>query len=193
MGDSGGPTTREDGLAGEDGVAADRPGADGPTDGTPTGVGDALARAFAAQQRASTVGFDWDEPAGALEKVFEEAGEVAALVAARAGGAGGGAVAGAEGEAEAGTARGAAQLAAADRMAALHAELGDLLFAVVNLARLADVDPANALDRATRKFRVRFHEVERLARARGLPMPGTALELLDRIWDEVKERERQGR
>jgi len=69
--------------------------------------------------------------------------------------------------------------------------VGDLLFAVVNLARLAHVDPADALDQATRKFRVRFQEVERLARARGLPLPGTALELLDGIWDEVKRREHQ--
>ena len=158
-----------------------------------SGGQDALARASAAQHRASIVGFDWDEPAGALEKVFEEAGEVAALVAgagadgAAAGGmAAAGAVRGAAG-------RGAAEgRAAADRSAALQAELGDLLFAVVNLARLADVDPANALDQATHKFEVRFREVERLAQARGLSMPGTALELLDRIWDEVKERERLG-
>lgn len=150
----------------------------------------ALARACAAQQRASTVGFDWDEPAGALEKVFEEAGEVAALV---------GAGVAADGVAAAGAVRGAGdrsaageRRAAADRSAALHAELGDLLFAVVNLARLADVDPADALDQATHKFEVRFREVERLAQARGLSMPGTALELLDRIWDEVKERERLG-
>lgn len=168
MGDSGGQaarqSTRDEGFAG---------------DGRTT---DALARAWAAQDRASTVGFDWDEPSGALEKVFEEAGEVAALVAG----------------AEVGTVTGgmaadrALREAAADRSAALHAEVGDLLFAVVNLARLAHVDPANALDQATRKFRVRFHEVERLARARGMSMPGTALELLDQIWDEVKERERQG-
>ena len=163
MGDSGGKAARHSTRDGG-------PAADGRTP-------DALARACAAQHRASTVGFDWDEPAGALEKVFEEAGEVAALVA--------GAGRGVRGASDPG--------AAADRSAALQAELGDLLFAVVNLARLADVDPANALEQATRKFQVRFHEVERLAQARGLPMPGTALELLDRIWDEVKERERQGR
>ncbi|MDE2804557.1 MAG: hypothetical protein OXN18_05335 [Gemmatimonadota bacterium] len=123
---------------------------------------DAMARALAVQQRASGLGFDWQEPAGALQKVFEEAEEVAALVTTEA-----------------------------DARAAIQAEVGDLLFAVVNLARLAHVDPADALDQATRKFRVRFQEVERLARARGLPLPGTALELLDGIWDEVKRREHQ--
>jgi len=119
---------------------------------------------LAVQQRASGLGFDWSKPAGALEKVFEEAGEVAALVLATAQGA-------------------------RDR-AATQAELGDLLFAVVNLARLAQVDPALALDQATGKFVTRFREVERLAKARGLPLPGTALERLDGIWNEVKRRER---
>ena len=181
MGDSGGQAARQSTC--DDGSAEDGR--------TP----DALARACAAQHRASTVGFDWDEPAGALEKVFEEAGEVAALVAGEAtdgvaagGGAGAGGVRG--GAAERSVA--AERAAAAEWAAARHAELGDLLFAVVNLARLADVDPADALDKATHKFEVRFREVERLAQARGLPMPGTALELLDQIWDEVKERERQG-
>ena len=186
MGDSGGQAARQS-------TRDDGPAADGRTRDP-----DALARACAAQHRASTVGFDWDEPAGALEKVFEEAGEVAALVAVEsADGVTGGALAAAGvcGAADrAATAdRAAADRAAADRGAALHAELGDLLFAVVNLARLAHVDPAKALDQATHKFQVRFHEVERLAQARGLPMPGTALELLDQIWDQVKERERQGR
>lgn len=125
---------------------------------------DAMARALAVQRRASGLGFDWQEPAGALQKVFEEAAEVAALVTTEA-----------------------------DARAAIQAEVGDLLFAVVNLARLAHVDPADALDQATRKFGVRFHEVQRLARARGLPLPGTALELLDGIWDEVKRREHQER
>ena len=68
----------------------------------------------------------------------------------------------------------------------LQEELGDLLFAVVNVARLAGVDPRAALDRATAKFEERFAEVERLARLRGLPMPGTPLADLDRLWDQIK-------
>ena len=67
-------------------------------------------------------------------------------------------------------------------------EVGDLLFAVVNLARLAGVDPVAALSRATAKFERRFAEVQRLAAERGLPMPGTPLGPLDRLWDEVKGR-----
>lgn len=121
---------------------------------------DALARAFDVQHRASLVGFDWSEPGGALDKVREETDEVAALLGGRVG-VGGGRVAD---------------------------ELGDLLFAVVNLARLTGVDPAAALSRATAKFEHRFAEVRRLAKERGLPMPGTPLGPLDRLWDEVKER-----
>ncbi len=185
--------------------------ADGAGLGSRSGDVDALARAFEAQHRASAVGFDWEEPAGALDKVFEEAREVAALLAVggeKASGqpgvgdrGGGEARAGAGGAAAGGARAGGVRAggatagfrAGADVRAAVRAELGDLLFAVVNLARLASVDPSKALDQATRKFQARFREVERLAQARGLPMPGTALELLDRIWDEVKDREHEGR
>jgi MazG family protein len=79
---------------------------------------------------------------------------------------------------------------------ALHAEdrerveeeIGDLLFAVVNLARLAGTHPTNALARANEKFQQRFTEVERLARERGIDMESAGLEALDRLWDEVKRR-----
>lgn len=74
--------------------------------------------------------------------------------------------------------------------AALEEELGDLLFAVVNLARLAGVHPSEALDRANRKFRGRFEELEALARERGVVLHEAGLEALDRLWDEVKARER---
>ena len=74
--------------------------------------------------------------------------------------------------------------------AGLGEEVGDLLFAVVNLARLLGVDPVAALSAATAKFEERFAEVRRLAEERGLPMPGTPLGPLDRLWDEVKGRRR---
>jgi len=69
---------------------------------------------------------------------------------------------------------------------ALAQEIGDLLFAVVNLARKAGVDPGSALDRANRKFRDRFEAVERLAERRGLDLDQAGLEALDHLWDEVK-------
>jgi uncharacterized protein YabN with tetrapyrrole methylase and pyrophosphatase domain len=59
----------------------------------------------------------------------------------------------------------------------------------VNLARKAGVEPGLALDRANRKFRERFDQVEALAEARTIDLAGAGLERLDRLWDEVKARE----
>lgn len=71
---------------------------------------------------------------------------------------------------------------------ALEAELGDLLFAVVNLARKLTIDPRAALERANTKFTRRFGAVERLAEERGVEVGRASLEELDRLWDEVKRR-----
>jgi len=65
-------------------------------------------------------------------------------------------------------------------------EIGDLLFAVVNLARKAGVQPGPALDRANRKFRERFEEIERMAEQQGIDLHTAGLEDLDEMWDEVK-------
>src|SRR5947208_6649197 len=67
-----------------------------------------------------------------------------------------------------------------------EAELGDLLFAVVNLARKLGVDPDHALERANDKFRRRFAAVERLAESRGLDLGRASLAALDELWDEGK-------
>ena len=79
-----------------------------------------------------------------------------------------------------------AELTAQDREA-LTDEIGDLLFAVVNLARKADVQPGPALDRANRKFRDRFAAVEQLAERRRIDIHSAGLEKLDELWEEVKE------
>jgi len=70
--------------------------------------------------------------------------------------------------------------------ATLEDELGDLLFAVVNLARKLAIDPRAALERANEKFSRRFEAVEQLARERGVEVGRAKLEELDRLWDEVK-------
>lgn len=72
----------------------------------------------------------------------------------------------------------------------LEDEVGDLLFAAVNLARLAQVHPSAALTRANAKFARRFRALERLAAERGVVFGRAALEELDVLWDEVKRRER---
>ncbi len=111
--------------------------------------------AFRLQERAASVGFDWPDVNGPLEKVREETAEAQAAL----------------GEAS---------------PEAIQDELGDLLFAVVNLARKAGVQPEAALERANAKFASRFRQMELMARQRGITMEDVGLEHLDRLWDEVK-------
>ncbi len=68
----------------------------------------------------------------------------------------------------------------------LEDELGDLLFAVVNLVRLAGSHAATALERANRKFSHRFERLEAMAAKMDISIPEATLEVLDQIWDEVK-------
>src|SRR5881296_1217561 len=70
----------------------------------------------------------------------------------------------------------------------IEEEVGDLLFAAVNLARKLGVEPGQALERANAKFQQRFEGVEKLAEERGLEMGRATLEQLDKLWDEVKSR-----
>ena len=67
-------------------------------------------------------------------------------------------------------------------------ELGDLLFAVANLARHLGVDPDTALVRANDKFATRFRAVEELAAARSLRLRELSLDELDALWEEAKTR-----
>src|SRR5437867_12502803 len=72
-------------------------------------------------------------------------------------------------------------------------EIGDLLFAVVNLARKLEINPRAALERANEKFQRRFEQVERLAAARGLELGRASLDALDELWEEVKKTVEGGR
>lgn len=74
--------------------------------------------------------------------------------------------------------------------AALEEELGDLLFAVVNLVRLAGTHPIGALERANAKFQRRFARLEQVATARRVRLGEASLEALDELWDAVKAEER---
>lgn len=78
---------------------------------------------------------------------------------------------------------------AAEPSPALEEELGDLLFAVVNVARLSGAHAMRALQRANAKFTGRFEALERRARERGLVLGQATLEELDAVWDEVKAAE----
>ena len=132
----------------------------------------ALHRAHRLQDRAAGVGFDWPDVDGPAEKVEEELCEVRAQLRDHP------------------VERGAHGAPVYDaRHEALEGELGDLLFAVVNLCRKAGVHASLALDKANAKFARRFGEVERLATERGLVVGEASLAELDAVWDEVKGRE----
>jgi ATP diphosphatase len=80
----------------------------------------------------------------------------------------------------------AQEIARHGRVDALTGELGDLLFAVVNVARHLDVDAESALRGATAKFTRRFKAVEALAAERSMTFESLDLAALDSLWDEVK-------
>lgn len=119
----------------------------------------ALTRACKLQKKASGVGFDWSRIDGVFDKILEELEELRREIRT-------------DGDA-----------------GAVFEETGDLLFAVVNLARHAGVDPESALRQANNKFSRRFRGVEARCLESGGNVMDTGLETLDRYWDEVKREE----
>ena len=130
---------------------------------TPGGVLDgvpmtlpALMQADKLQKKASRAGFDWPDIRGVFDKVAEELDELRV-------------------EIESGV-----------NQAGIEEEAGDLLFAVVNLARHAGVEPESALRRANRKFTERFRQIERLCREAGTSVADADLDTLEGYWVQVK-------
>ncbi|MFN8651158.1 MAG: MazG nucleotide pyrophosphohydrolase domain-containing protein [Gemmatimonadales bacterium] len=157
----------------------------GVLDGLPPAL-PSLLLAYRLQERAAGVGFDWPDTAGPLEKVREELGEVEeelGKAVRRSGGEGAARRRG--GEAASGSVSGTEPVSPAPSDDLVD-EIGDLLFAVVNLARKAHVQPTSALDRANKKFKTRFEQIEALAAERGIDMATAGLTKLDELWDEAK-------
>src|SRR5712675_1268155 len=119
----------------------------------------ALSRAMELQRKASSVGFDWNDPRAVLHKIREEADEI-----------------------EAALDRGDAN--------ELAAETGDLLFALVNLARHIGADPEHALRGTNAKFERRFGYIERALAAQGRSLESASLDEMDALWNEAKEEEK---
>jgi nucleoside triphosphate diphosphatase len=119
----------------------------------------ALTRALKLQQKASRVGFDWNDPKSVLAKIREEADEIEAALDAQ------------------------------DKDAASD-EIGDLIFALVNLARHLDRDPEAALRGTNAKFERRFAFIERALGGRGKTPSQASLAEMDALWDEAKATER---
>jgi nucleoside triphosphate diphosphatase len=122
----------------------------------------ALSRAMELQRKASSVGFDWNDPRAVLHKIREEADEIEAALD--------------RGDAE-----------------ELAAETGDLLFALVNLARHVGADPEMALRGTNAKFERRFAYIERALAAKGSTPGQATLDEMDELWNRAKGEEQQAR
>lgn len=132
----------------------------------------ALLRAYEYAARAATVGFDWVRAEDVLDKIDEEAREVRAAVEARR---------------HDGTTTRRHDGTTARRLEDhVEEEIGDLLFAVANLARKLGVEPESALRKANDKFRGRFEEMEQRVTARGEKLRGKSLDELEAEWQSVK-------
>jgi tetrapyrrole methylase family protein/MazG family protein len=121
----------------------------------------ALLRAHRLQEKASRVGFDWNEARQVFQKVEEELAEL----------------------------RAAMESEQPDRM---EAELGDLLFSLVNLGRFIAVNPEDALRKTIARFIARFQYIEEELARRGTAPGQVTLEEMDALWDEAKRREGSG-
>jgi MazG family protein len=124
----------------------------------------ALMEAQALGERAAEVGFDWPDPHGAWAKVGEECAELGRAL---------------EAWASAGRPEG-------DLRAEVEAELGDALFALVNVARLCGLDAETALARANERFRARFAAVEDAFAGSPEAMRAADPQALDRAWQAAK-------
>ena len=142
----------------------------------------AILQARKLQQRASSVGFDWDSATEGLPKIAEELAELAELFAEAATG---GAPPSAAGEAPA--ALGVSPVRDPDRHDPRVAhEVGDLLFATVNVARLLHVDPELALREASRRFACRVTAATALAAAEGGDWSALDLPLQEEYYQRAK-------
>jgi ATP diphosphatase len=117
----------------------------------------AMERAVKLQAKASTVGFDWNDPRAVLAKIREEIGEI---------------------EAELDTAERSPER--------IEDEVGDLLFAVANLSRHLKVDPDQALRRTNAKFMQRFKAIETALAAEGRSPKDASLDEMEALWQAAK-------
>jgi len=140
-----------------------------------------LGRALHAQREAASLNFDWPDAHGALQKLLEEIEELEVLLTPDV------TADPLIGEAAGEDAGKAAEEAVSE---AVEEEVGDLLFAAVNVARLCDVPPGPALSSATEKFERRFGKLLSRAKRQGIDPRRVSLEELDTLWESVKREER---
>lgn len=117
----------------------------------------ALIKANRLQEKARGVGFDWEEKEQVWDKVDEELKEFKH------------------------------ELKISDNSKKIEAEFGDLLFSMINAARLYDIDPEIALERTNRKFISRFNYLEEKTLLQGKSLHNMTLNEMEEIWQEAKK------
>ncbi|MCL2185508.1 MAG: nucleoside triphosphate pyrophosphohydrolase [Treponema sp.] len=127
-----------------------------------------MDRSFALQKKAAKAGFDWQDIEGVIEKINEELKEVQ------------------EATANSFYAQLTDDKENRQLTDAVEEELGDLLFAVINLCRFLKVDPSAALHRTNVKFVKRFKFVEKKMKEKGHEMKKENLDIMDAFWEEAK-------
>ena len=132
-------------------------------DGVPAAL-PGLLKAQRTQEKAARVGFDWNDAKGPMDKIEEELGELKAEIASRK----------------------SAKPADSVRV---KEELGDLVFAVCNLARHLGVDAESAVELTTSRFSRRFRAVEQGAKESGRALRDMTLGEMDALWEEAKRKE----
>ena len=131
----------------------------------------AVIKAYRMQDKARAVGFDWNNKEDVWEKVKEEVAEL---------------------EVELVKLSGAKEEIGEEKYRDLaEKELGDLMFSVINAARLYDLNPDSALEATCKKFRRRFTYLEEHTIREGRNLREMSLEEMDAIWNEAKRKERQ--
>jgi len=152
-------------IKAEEKAARNDPREKGALAGVP-GTLPALTRALKLQEKAGKVGFDWNDVRAVLHKIREEADEIEAAL----------------GDGDTGNALSVVEAAA---------EVGDLLFAAVNLARHLRADPEALLRQTNQKFERRFAAIERALAAKGKAPRESTLAEMDLLWDQAKAEERR--
>jgi XTP/dITP diphosphohydrolase len=121
-----------------------------------------ITQAMRLQEKAKQVGFEWENKEQVWDKVEEEMQELQTEVQHPSGDA------------------------SKDRV---EAELGDLMFSIINYARFLGIDPDNALTKTNKKFKKRFQSMETIITERGQKLTDLDLKALDEVWNQVKKDE----
>ena len=124
----------------------------------------ALVKAMRIQEKASGVGFDWENGDQVWDKVEEEIKEFKAEIQAET-----------------------------VNLKRKNEEFGDVLFSLINYARFQDINPEEALERANKKFIKRFQYLERASKREGKSLVEMTLSEMDIYWEETKKNEKNGK